>query len=268
MLTYDQYSEVNLVHSLVLYDWATTTDMVRARDIFDLVAGEVGRPPDIATVLEEKKGRDYLYKNFVKRDVIHQKDWVEFGYLWKRKEDVLSDFAIEFHFVPGKFKRISVHIDEAAVDNFSKVNERIAELLVSAFQPIYGIGYTMPYYWGPRAFAEGTISTRFSTVDRTFYGVPEQMRKQSHAFSGVYLTDNDKRNLDHMLRDVFEINFLSKGHLDRQVKGKTLRGWIDENAFGTLQQLTPRCWRWNVPNEDIPEIRGALIEAGLTVVAE
>lgn len=268
MSTFDQYSEVNLVRSLVLYDWATTTDMVRASDIFDVLAGEVGRPPDIATVLEEKKGRDYLYKNFVKRDVIRQKEWVEFGYLWKRKEEVLSDFAIEFHFVPGKFRRISVHMDEAAVGSFSKVSEKIIELLVDALQPIYGIGYTMPYCWGPRAFATGTISTRFATVDRTFYGAPEQMRKQSHAFRGVYLADNDKRNLDHMLRDVFEINFLSEGHLDRQVKGKTLRDWIDENAFGTLQQLTSRCWRWKVRNEEIPEIRGALIEAGLTVVTE
>ncbi len=263
-----EYAETNLVRSIVFYDWAVATTIIGAHDVFEIVASIIGRSPDIATVLDDKKGKDYLYKNFIKRKVLLQKEWAEFGYLWKRREDLLSDFAIEAHFVSGKFRRLTVHVDEAAVDDSSNVNEEIIRILVDSLQPIYGIGYTMPYFWGPRAFATGTISSRYATSDKTFYGPPEQLKKQSQAFRGVYLEDNDKRNLDQMLRDVFEINFLSQGHLDRQVKGKSLRDWINENAFGTLQQLTPWCWRWNVLNEDIPLIRGALIQAGLTVVRE
>lgn len=268
MSTYDQYAETNLVRSIVLYDWETATAVAGARDIFDMLAAAIGRPPDIATVLDEKKGRDYLYKNFVKRGVIDQKEWLEFGYLWKRSKDVLSDFAIEVHFVPNKFRRLTVHLDEAAVDDSVRVYETVIRILVNALQPIYGIGYVMPYFWGPRTFARGMISSRFATDDGTFYGSPERINKQSKAFLSEYLNDKEERTLDHMLRDVFEINFLSEGHLNRQMNGGTLRDWIDAHAAGTLEQLTPRCWRWNVPSEKIAKIRTALIKSGLTIVKE
>ncbi len=268
MPTYDQYAETNLVRSIVLYDWNAATTTAGARDVFDVLAAAIGRPPDIATVLDEKKERDYLYKNFFRRGIIDQKEWLEFGYLWKRSEDVLSDFAIEAHFVPDKFRCVTFHLDEAATDDSLRVYETVAGILVNALQPIYGIGYTMPYYWGPRAFATGTISSRYAIADKTFYGAPEQMKRQAQAFRGEYLADNDRRNLDHMLRDVFEINFLSKGHLERRVEGRALKDWIGENAVGKLQQLTSVCWRWDVPLEKIERIRRVLIEAGSTVVKE
>lgn len=268
MPTYDQYAETNLVRSIVLYDWDAATTTSGARDIFDVLAAAIGRPPDIATVLDEQKGRDYSYKNFLRREIIDQKEWLEFGYLWKRSEDVLSDFAIEVHFVPYKFRCVTFHLDEAAADDSLGVYETAVRILVNALQPIYGIGYTMPYYWGPRAFATGTISSRYATVDKTFYGAPEQVKRQSQAFRGEYLAHNDQRNLDHMLRDLFEINFVSKGHLERRVEGRALKDWIGANAVGTLQQLTSVCWRWDVPPEKIERIRRVLMEAGLTVVKD
>lgn len=266
MTFYDQYTETNMVRSLVIYDWSADFDIAGARDIFDRIAHLMGRPPDIATVVDGKKGKDYPYRNFVKRDIIHQKNWLLLGYLWKRSASVLSDFAIDVACDIKEFRRFEIHIDEAAVDAIDRTFERIVDLVTNALQPIYGIGYQMPYYWGPRAFANGTVSSRFATVDKTLYGPPERLKEQSSAFGYVYLSSQRPHLFGENLRDLFEINFLSKGHLDRQMNGKRLQDWIKDNAFGALRQLTSTTWRWDVPHADIQQVRKTLIEAGLTIV--
>jgi hypothetical protein len=181
---------------------------------------------------------------------------------------VLSDFAIEIGCSIDRFKLFEIHIDQAAVPDLKGTFQRIVQFVSDELQPIYGIGLSMPYFWGPRAFAQGSSSSRFATVDKTFYGPPVQMREQSIAFGRTFRADSGKRQLNENLRDVFPFNLLSRGHLDRRVDGKRLESWIDANTYGALRQLSPVTWQWDVPPEDVQRIRKRLIDAGLTIVKE
>jgi hypothetical protein len=265
---YACYTETNTVMSVVFYDWMAEFDIVGARDILDRIVEFIGRPPDIVTVADDKQGKDYLHRNFVKRNVIHRKEWELVSYLWKRSADVLSDFAIEIGCESIKFRNFRIHLDEAAVDDPRQTMKQIVDFVAERIQPTYGIAYAMPYFWGPGSFARGQGSSRFATVDKTFYGPPETMRERSYEFSPVFLANQKTHNLNSHIRDLFELNFLSKGHLARLVDGKMLRDWIIDNGFGKLHQLTAVTWAWEVPGEEIQRLRIPLIRAGLTVVKQ
>ncbi|RWC31588.1 MAG: hypothetical protein EOS27_10250 [Mesorhizobium sp.] len=181
---------------------------------------------------------------------------------------MLSDFAIDLGASPNKFKCFEIHIDHSAVDDIDEKIRKLVTLIADSLGPIYGIGYDMPYYWGPRAFAQGSSSSRYATADKSLYGPPEQMREQSFAFGPTFRADPSKRGLSTCFRDIFEINFVSKGHLDRQIQDVTLQTFIAKNRLGTLRQLTPVTWAWGVPPSDIQKVRKIMIDAGFTIVKE
>lgn len=109
-------------------------------------------------------------------------------------------------------------------------------------------------------------SSRFVTVDKTFYGAPEYVGEQSRAFSSTFAADNGKRGLDYNIRDVYEMNLISAGHLDRQIEGIRLQDWIEKNGAGLLRQMNAVTWRWHVPMDRVEDIRRPFIGAGITVV--
>lgn len=266
MISYDRYTETNTVRSLAIYDWAANVNMIEIIGIFDNMAQLIGSAPDVATVVDEKAGKDYLFRNFVKRNIIRERVWLSVGYLWKRKPETLSDFRVSFHCSIEEFRAFAVHVDTSATENSDAVFETMINTIVEHLQPIYGIGYSMPYYWGPQAFAEGSSSSLYATADKVFYGPPEIVKEQSYAFRAEFLADNEKRRLDTAVRDVFEINFLSRGHLDREVEGKMLQDWILDTGHGALRQMSNVSWRWDVPQVKISAVRRALNEAGMTIV--
>ncbi|MDX8522902.1 hypothetical protein RFM68_00120 [Mesorhizobium sp. MSK_1335] len=265
---FERYTETNVVASLVIYEWAAELDIFRAHDILDKIVEIIALAPDIATVAGEKTSRDYLYRNFVKLDVLHKREWQALSYLWKRSVDTLSDFAIEIACSPDSFRCFEIHIDKAAVADFNGTFQKIIRLLCEELQPVYGIGLSMPYFWGPRAFAHGSASSRFATVDKTVYGPPPEMKEQFFAFGPIFRAEGATRQLDQKLRDLFPFNLLSEGHLDRQIDGKRLENWIEENSFGVLRKLSAVTWQWDVPLGDVQTIRRRLIDADLTVVKQ
>ncbi|MER9756813.1 hypothetical protein NKJ46_25880 [Mesorhizobium sp. M0166] len=111
---YERFTETNVVGSLIIYEWAASLDISGARDILDRIVEVLGSAPDIATVTDEKTGKDYLYRNFAKRDVITKKDWQSVGYLWKRNPNVLLDFSIDIGCSVDRFRLFEIHIDRAA----------------------------------------------------------------------------------------------------------------------------------------------------------
>lgn len=253
----------------MIYEWMAKLDLATVRDIFDRISDLIGRPPDTATLLDEKSdGRSHVYKNFVKRDLISKKNWVYLSYTWSRGLADLSDFAVELAFKSRMGKRLEFHLDEAAVNDAKLSMTAALKLIAEVMLPIYGVGYSMPFYWGPAYFAQGMTSQRYAMVDKTFYGAPEYIAGRSRAFGGTYDADEDQRNLNVNIRDVFELNLISEGHLNRLIDGIRLQDWIEKNRAGTLRQVNDITWRWHVPVDRIEEVRLPLIAAGITVVKE
>lgn len=265
---FERYTETNVVESLIIYEWAAELDILRVRDILDKLVAIVGSQPDIATVVAGSRSKDYLYRNFIKRDVLHEQEWQTLGYLWKRNSDSLSDFAIDIACSLDSFSCFEIHIDRAAVPDIDETFQKIVGLVSEELQPVYGIGLSMPYFWGPRAFAHGSASSRFATEDKTFYGPPAATKEQSFSFGPTFRAKSARRQLDQNLRDLYPFNLLSKGHLDRQIEGERLDNWIEENSFGVIRKLSPITWQWDVPPSVVQSIRRRLIDAGLTIVKQ
>lgn len=260
------YTEENIVRSLVFYEWMANFNITGAQEIFNEISDLIGSIPDIASVADRDASKDYLYKNFVSRDVLKKRDWQSLNYLWKRNENTLSDFAIEIGCAIKEFQRFEVHIDVAAVENIGHTYESVISILTDRIQPVYGIGYEMPYFWGPRAFARGSVSSRYDIPTKSLYGAPTFAREQSLMFGPVFREMPNNRHLDVNIRDVFEVNFISDRHLDRDVNGISLKEFINKNDFGELVGLGVGGWIWRVPSKDIHNARRILIDAGITIV--
>ena len=85
------------------------------------------------------------------------------------------------------------------------------------------------------------------------------------AHAGNILIPVEKRVLDRKLRDIFAINLISRPHLDTVIEGQSLEAWILNGGNGTLRQLGPETWRWDVPKSIQPRVRRAVIAADLIV---
>ncbi len=269
MKDYTVFEETNSVYSAVFYEWRRQLDIRSAFEILQKVAALLPEEPDVVTLADEKGGKSYKYKSFVSRKVLDRKDGDYLSLQWNRSKNILSDFSINVVCGTGRFKNFRVHVDDATVasprDFFPDFFRDLIYLLVQELDLIYGIGYTMPYYYGPSEFAIGTVARRYATEDGSFYGAPEIINERSCAFNRTFLKYSSERHLDTLMRDVFEVNYLSRGHLDFDVGG-ALEEVIRSEKIGKLAKICDSLWVWTLGEEEIGEIRPRLIEAGMLVV--
>lgn len=107
---------------------------------------------------------------------------------------------------------------------------------------------------GPVFFVNGgTLNGRkfFSQVQI------EEIAKWTHAKG-----ESEKLGLpvNDLLRDIFPLNFVNPHHLSMQVKGQTLKDWIENDPKrGSLKPLIEgRLWSWTVPENHIQALRKVL----------
>jgi hypothetical protein len=260
----EKYRNSNIVHALAIYDWASSIDILACRDLFERFTAFVGAPPDDVWVCaaDTWKGKDYKYRNFVARNIIAQQNWQSLSYQWRRQSDARLYFAIRFSVgLEDLHRKLSVLIDEAAVSDVDLVYEAIVDAACTMLQPIYGIGFATPYSWSPSQFVAGQGSGYTWPEENLHYNSPEAFCLRGlHA--GRVLRGKSKV-LDKKLRDIFDINLVSAGHLNSVIEGLPLEEWIKQNGHGTLRKITPIAWRWDVPRELQPKVRKSAIAAGL-----
>jgi hypothetical protein len=263
---FGSFRETNKVLSFVCYDWKEEVDIVFAYDMQEEMAKFFSKEPGLVTVCADGKCKDYTYRNFHRLKIIDRKSWSEIGYLWERRKNYRSEFSINIRFELSP-RCLAVHFDERAVGNSRGTWDKIVNFVSERIRPTYAIGYALLYYEGPASFAQGLASSRYATVDRTFYGTPDILRKRSFEFVRTFL-NRDRLELNNKIRDVFVFNLLSRSHLDRPVQGTTLEKWIIANSAGELKPHMDDTWIWQVPPADIEKIRRPLIQAGVTVVTQ
>lgn len=130
---------------------------------------------------------------------------------------------------------------------------------ISSFE--YGYSFDMEIEKGPVFFVNGgTLNGRkfFSQVQI------EEIAKWTHAKG-----ESEKLGLpvSDLLRDVFPLNFLNPHHLGMQVKGQSLKDWIEADPRrGSLRPLIEgKLWTWSVPENRIQALRKVLGPARLLI---
>jgi hypothetical protein len=83
-----------------------------------------------------------------------------------------------------------------------------------------------------------------------------------------YLSDapSPRRYLDGMFRLVYQYNFITAKHLDRQIAGVSLKDWIAaDRSRGTLTQLAADLWFWQVDEDHLFDVNRACAHAELLI---
>lgn len=140
----------------------------------------------------------------------------------------------------------------------------IAQRLIKALRPAYGIGYTRPHRLGPVMYAIGIAQG----LGPAGYGVGLSPAEEEEALAisrwGPTMSAQVWR--EGLLRDVYQWNFLTQPHLDRLVDGTPLEHWVQQGTGrGTLTAIEPGMALWEVPEGTRPAVRAALQKAGALV---
>jgi hypothetical protein len=253
----------NLVWCLSIHRWAAPLDVRAVKTLFDEFLSMIGRPPDKAWVCEGGTwhGKDYSFAHFEKRGVVTNKYWKSLSYAWLRQKPARLYEAISFKYHDDLTQNIGFFLDEGFVGNVPAVFEAILARACDVLKPRYGYGMVVPYSWSPDIFVSGNGSGYVRPIRGLDHDSPEAFSIRGQKAGRLFLSD--LHSLDRQLLDIFAVNLLTKLHFKNEIEGKTLKDWIRLRKVGTLVQLNPSTWRWDVPRALVPLARTRAIEAGL-----
>lgn len=258
-----RYRPDNIVYCLAIYEWERELTVVTALPLFERVAELIGAPPDDSWVCRpgEWKGKSYRHQNFLKRDILHQEPWANLHYAWRRQPDARAYLAAGISMGLDLGRRFDVEIDEAVTANAAQVYEAVLSTICEALQPTYGVGFFVPYSWGPGQFMAGQGSGYAGTEEGLEYNSWAAFCTRGERAGKVLLAKS--RVLDQKMLDIFAINLISEKHLATPIDGVSLKQWIRQSGHGTLNQINSVTWRWEVSRSNQPPVRKAAISAGL-----
>lgn len=253
----------NLVFSLGIYEWAADLDIPALGELFEHLSVLMERPPDDVRVCQPDtwKGKGYTYRYYTKHRIIEKNTWASLGYHWRRQSDWHSYFSAKINVGLDTGKKFAIVIDESAVSDAVQIFEGAVKSVCELLEPLNGIAFWVPYRWSPVQFLAGQGSGYIGPETGLRYDSPE-----AFCVRGLHagrLLIGDRSRLFTKLRDIFPINLISKRHLAHMIEGGTLENWIGHGGHGTLRQVTPVTYRWDVPKNIQPKVRKAVIAAGL-----
>ena len=130
--------------------------------------------------------------------------------------------------------------------------------------PQYGFGY-MREYGSPDDLAAGCAYERktrqIDQADRSRLSVSNNDRAGNQVeYAEAY------RHARRLIPDVFPLNVLSEGHMQRKLGGTSFKEWILQNTgLTSLMQIGPRCFTWSVPPSRTASLSAQLNELGAII---
>lgn len=128
--------------------------------------------------------------------------------------------------------------------------EKIATDIVNEFNFDYGYGFKMQHKYGPSEYMHGVI---YSVGKRSFRSEEERNRITNWMWGSEKVYSGN-------IRDVYEMNFLSKDCLLQQTEVGELKTWIKSSSKnGSLKKINDKIFLWSVELQEIERIRTALM---------
>jgi hypothetical protein len=249
-----------LCNCFALYDWDGDITPGVFHEIVKSLFDEFGVVPDITSTTPPNAEKNYVqeYVNFL-ADLPKLQGNIDF-----------------YHTVPGYkqlvfgwdcFASLSTRPDKTMVfccdHNLANLGlecfETVARSLAGEIQLKYGIGYQRSFKLGPEMYAYGMVTgLKYSQSD---------LAEADHIGMWVRERLDANRHLRGYLRDVYPLNVISSCHLARHVEGLSLSQWIEASSDrGQLIYLGKDTFLWEVPDEQISEVRHKLRAAECTIV--
>ena len=114
---------------------------------------------------------------------------------------------------------------------------------------------------GPYFYVNGTV---YEGEKKQSQKNSEKLAKWNHAM--IACRKNYQPIAEGYLRDIYEINILSKSHLSIEIENMALPDWVAQRSGrGQLKMLNDNLWIWSVLENDISKMQHIFGRAQLTI---
>ncbi len=201
-----------------------------------------------------KKAKKFSPKSYdaLQRQLILAKT-VQFFDLYQPIDGNYLNCSRAITFAPGEWSDYHTQADVEEFDIEAALNH--IELFCSYFSPEYGFSYVMSA--GDSCWFHGGSSTTSMDRDQT---------KRANAIRDLARPIGTPNPIQGRFHDIYELNLLSRKHIDRVVFGQPLPNWIASGDRGNFLKISDRNWVWIVPDHVRPKVREQFLGAGLLLV--
>lgn len=150
---------------------------------------------------------------------------------------------------------LCIFVDTSLTKDILGNMRSLASVLLQDAPSHYGFATTIPFYYGPYFWVNGTL---FESEEGSLSGREEErLSKWNHA--RIEARKLGQALGENYLRDVFELNFLTRVHLDLRVGDGTLSQWIEQSSErGKISEMTENLFCWEVPASGLAKAHAVL----------
>ncbi|MGH6923385.1 MAG: hypothetical protein ACRED5_06565 [Propylenella sp.] len=237
---------------LALYGWLEPFDLAKHPEALVRLVEDARITPTKVTVAipgEKKSRRRTIYKRSRLIDVIApftSYDWIALD------EPIEGDFRdVRSHLSFQLDCQRYLLAKEFSAFTLADVVSHL-RLVCEFATPRYGFLHS-EYGLAALAFPWGTPTT----------GLPAHVSRRVGDLGHSIRSSHE--HLNGKLHDVYEVNVLSPLHLERQVRGLSLRDWIGEGGRGDILTIKSDLFAWIVPGDFRPKVRAILFDDGALI---
>lgn len=184
--------------------------------------------------------------------------WIGAGYSENPggdQHDCFIGFSADCHYG----KEIFLYFRDEIIPYESSLMKSLAFIINKNSNSLYGTAFQLDQKEkGPMTYLAAILNPDDS------HEMESSILNWDHAYNDPYSDCGTYKTGD--FRDLYPLNFIGEAHLKRDVFGQTLREWIEADlARGTLEPLNETLWTWEIPQENISDLRQQLKPTDLLV---
>jgi hypothetical protein len=170
----------------------------------------------------------------------------------KKKWDDLVNFSLDDDSVQSKSRMIGVEFEltrpiQITIVISNELSFEYSDLLVKLheiFRINYGFVYEVSIDEWSTAYAHGdwVHSTKLNG------------HKISESILRRWL-NNCERIKDGLIRDIYDVNILTRSHLNKLINGESLEHLINDNKIGSLQMISQDLYLWLLNDRQLKQVR-------------
>jgi hypothetical protein len=174
-----------------------------------------------------------------------------------------SEFEAAFGRVHGGQKVGSFAVDQTKVESPKALVDSIAPIVFGVLHSAYGGCWNFPAEYGAEHYV-AAINTM--PIGMKWGSNPNYARRLVRWRDNIW--HRGLRARDGYFREIYPINFLLEAHLERKFRNAALWRFMKEQGSLLQCEFSNKMYRWDVPEQNLSEVRIALESSGLVLSSE
>ncbi len=174
-----------------------------------------------------------------------------------------SDFEAAFGRVYGGQKIGSFAVDQTKAESPQALADSIAPIMFGVLDSAYGGCWNFPAEYGAEHYV-AAVNTM--PIGMKWGSNPRYANRLIRWRDNIW--HRGLRARDGYFREVYPINFLLEAHLERKFRNAALWKFMREEGSLMQCEFSDKMFRWDVPEQNLSEVRAALEPSGLVLSSE